>query len=116
VNPAPSIIEAHGICRVFETGGAPVQALRGVDLRVETGEFVAVMGPSGSGKSTLLHILGCLDRPTQGTYLLEGRNVADLPDRDLSRLRADRIGFVFQTFNLVPLCTVIENVAMPFLY
>ena len=110
------IVEARGLCRSFRKPSVSVEALRGVDLDIEPGEFVGIMGPSGSGKSTLMHILGCLDRQTAGEYLLDGRDVSQLPDRERSRIRATKVGFVFQMFNLAPLCTVVENVAMPFLY
>ena len=113
--PEPLLI-ANQLARVYEKGPSRVHALRGVDLEIESGEFVAIMGPSGSGKSTLMHILGCLDRPSSGTYFLDGRDVSRLRDRELSRLRATRIGFVFQTFNLIHQCDVLENVELPFLY
>jgi putative ABC transport system ATP-binding protein len=90
--------------------------LNGIDLDVEEGEFVAIMGASGSGKSTLLNILGCLDRPTRGSYELQGRDTARLSDEDLSTLRNERIGFIFQSFNLIPSLTVLENVAVPLFY
>ena len=110
------IVEARDLTKVYGTGTAKVEALRGVGITVEAGEFLGVMGQSGAGKSTLMHILGCLDRPTHGTYLLAGQDVSRLSDRDLSLIRATKIGFVFQTFNLIPRCTVLENVMMPFLY
>ena len=114
--PTPPIVEARGLTREYEMGAGRVVALADVELDVTAGEYVAIMGPSGSGKSTLLHLLGCLDRPTRGVYRLGGEDVAGLPDRALSRIRGTRIGFVFQTFNLAPQLTVMENVAMPFLY
>lgn len=107
------MIELTGVSRTWEVGGRPVHALREVSLAVGAGEYVSVMGPSGSGKSTLLSILGGLDRPTAGSYRFEGREVASLPDDDLSRLRRERIGFVFQSFHLVPRMTARENVALP---
>ena len=107
------MIELTGVSRAWEVGGQPVHALRDVNLSIATGEYVAVMGPSGSGKSTLLSLLGGLDRPTAGSYRFEGREVAALPDDELSRLRRDRIGFVFQSFHLVPRMTALENVALP---
>jgi len=97
-------------------GLAEVHALRGVDLEVAHGEFVASMGASGSGKSTLLHLLGCLDRPSEGRYWLDGRPVDSLNDTELSRLRNERIGFVFQAFNLIPQHSVLENVELPLIY
>ncbi len=110
------IVEARDLTKVYGNGTAKVEALRSVGITVEAGEFLGVMGQSGAGKSTLMHILGCLDRPTHGTYLLAGQDVSRLSDRDLSLIRATKIGFVFQTFNLIPRCTVLENVMMPVLY
>jgi putative ABC transport system ATP-binding protein len=110
VTPA---IEAHGVEKVFGAGPGAVRALRGVDLEVGEGEFVAIMGPSGSGKSTLLHILGALDRPTAGRVEVGGRHYEDLDDRELTRLRGEVFGFVFQFFNLLPTLTAAENVLLP---
>jgi putative ABC transport system ATP-binding protein len=110
------MISLTGITRTYEVGGRPVNALRGVDLHVPDGDYIAVMGPSGSGKSTLLNILGCLDRPTAGSYVLDGREVANLSDQDLSLVRRHKIGFVFQVFHLVPRLTAVENVALPLLF
>jgi putative ABC transport system ATP-binding protein len=107
------VIDLTGVCRTWEVGGRPVHALRDVTLSIAAGEYVAVMGPSGSGKSTLLSVVGGLDRPTAGSYRFEGREVATLPDDELSRLRRERIGFVFQSFHLVPRMTALENVALP---
>lgn len=107
------MIELSGVSRTWEVGGRPVHALRDVTLSIATGEYVAVMGPSGSGKSTLLSLLGGLDRPTAGSYRFEGREVAAFSDDELSRLRRDRIGFVFQSFHLVPRMTALENVTLP---
>jgi putative ABC transport system ATP-binding protein len=110
------LIEAAGIHKKFSIGSATIHVLKGIDTYIDRGEFVAIMGPSGSGKSTLLYILGCLDRPTSGTYLLEGRDVSQASDKELSHLRANQIGFVFQTFNLLPHLSLVENVGLPFLY
>ena len=110
------MIELRGITRVFEVGGRPVRALRGMDLVVPDGEYLSVMGPSGSGKSTLLNILGCLDRPTAGSYRLEGHEVAELDDIELSRIRRHKIGFVFQAFHMVPRLTAKGNVELPMIF
>jgi len=106
-------IELSGIERVFHLGDSVVHALAGVDLRISPGEYIAVMGPSGSGKSTLLNVLGLLDRPDAGHYLLEGRDVTTLSPDEQARVRSQRIGFVFQSFHLVPRLTAAENVALP---
>ncbi len=108
------ILEAHHLTRSYPLGPTTVDALRGVSLSVEAGEFVALMGPSGSGKSTLLQVLGGLDRPTSGEVWLEGQDLSELSDDQATHLRRDRTGFVFQSFNLIPLLTVVENVALPF--
>ncbi len=110
------LIEASGIYKEFSIGSSVISVLKGIDIHVKREEFIAIMGPSGSGKSTLLYILGCLDRPTSGTYLLDGRDVFGASDRELSRIRANRIGFVFQTFNLLPHLNLFENVELPFFY
>jgi macrolide transport system ATP-binding/permease protein len=112
----PAAIEISGLTRVYRLGKVEVAALRGIDLQVASGEFVAIMGASGSGKSTLLHILGCLDRPTAGDYRLEGTSVAHLSDDALAAIRSRRIGFVFQSFNLVARTSALQNVALPLLY
>ena len=117
--PAPGAvpaIEARGLTRTYASAAGPVRALRGVDLSVMPGEFVAIMGPSGSGKSTLMNVLGLLDRADAGTYLLEGADVSSLTDAELARVRAGRIGFVFQSFNLLPRETVLDNVCLPLAY
>jgi putative ABC transport system ATP-binding protein len=110
------VIRLRGITRIYSTGRLEVAALRGVDLDVMPGDFLAIVGPSGSGKSTLMNIIGCLDRPTSGTYHLAGTAVEDLDDDDLAHVRSRAIGFVFQSFNLLPRTTAIENVATPLLY
>ncbi len=106
-------IELDGIERIFKLGDSEVHALHAVSLRVETGEYLSVMGPSGSGKSTLLNLLGLLDRPNQGRYHLEGRDVTTLDGDEQARVRRERIGFVFQSFHLVPRLTAAENIALP---
>jgi putative ABC transport system ATP-binding protein len=113
---ADLLLELQGVARTYARGSASVAALRGVDLRVHRGEWVAVTGPSGSGKSTLLSILGLLDRPTEGEYLLGGQSAALLDDRTASRVRNRSVGFVFQSFHLIPELTVVENVETPLLY
>jgi len=107
---------AQGLCKRYKSGQNWVYPLIHVDLRLYPGQFIAIMGPSGTGKSTLLHILGCLDHPDKGTYYLGDKNVSSLNDHELSILRATRIGFVFQAYNLIAQCTLLENVILPFLY
>ena len=111
-----TLVDIRDLSKNFRMGGALVEALKNVDLRIDQGEFIAIMGPSGSGKSTLLNIIGCLDRPTSGSYYFSRRDVSALSDVELSLLRATRIGFVFQTFNLIHQLTVLENVEVPFMY
>ncbi|GLZ06385.1 macrolide ABC transporter ATP-binding protein [Actinomadura sp. NBRC 104412] len=109
-------LEAVDVTRAYTMEGVEVQALRGVSLRIDEGEFVAIVGPSGSGKSTLMHLLGCLDRPTSGTLRIGGRDVARLSGNELAELRNSLIGFVFQSFHLLPRTTARENVALPLVY
>ncbi len=112
----PAIVDLDHVWRVYRTGRVEVPALVDATLRVMPGEFVAIVGPSGSGKTTLMNVVGCLDRPTAGTYALAGTPVADLGDDDLAHLRSRTIGFVFQSFNLLPRTSALENVATPLLY
>jgi len=112
-SPPTALIELAGIERVFRLGDSEVHALHELDLRIDAGEYVAVMGPSGSGKSTLLNLLGLLDRPTAGTYHLEGRDITTLSPHEQAQVRSQRIGFVFQSFHLVPRLTAAENIALP---
>jgi putative ABC transport system ATP-binding protein len=110
------LIELSNICKVYGMGNTEVHALWEVNLRVEHGEYCAIMGPSGSGKSTAMNVIGCLDRPTSGIYRLDGQNVADLADDDLAHIRNRKIGFVFQQFHLLPQLTALENVTLPMVY
>jgi putative ABC transport system ATP-binding protein len=110
------VIEMRSLRKVYSSGRIQVEALRGVDLRVTEGEFVAIVGPSGSGKSTLMNLIGCLDRPTSGEYRLRGDRVSNLGKNDLASVRNARIGFVFQNFNLLPQITAFDNVEMPLLF
>ncbi len=116
VAAAAPMIAATDLWRVFDLGETRVEALRGVTLEISAGERVAIMGHSGSGKSTLMNVLGCLDRPTRGSYRLEGREVAELAPDDAAEIRNRRIGFVFQSFNLIPRMSAIENVELPLFY
>ncbi|MBM6816217.1 ABC transporter ATP-binding protein [Olsenella uli] len=111
-----AVIDVRGLWRIYETAAGHTTALRGVSLQVARGEFLAIMGPSGSGKSTLMNILGCLDRPTAGSYRLEGVEVSELTEDDLAHVRSSRLGFVFQSFNLLPRATVLRNVMLPLVY
>lgn len=110
------MIRLRGITKVYRAGDVPVPALQGIDLDIERGEFLAIIGPSGSGKSTLMHILGCLDRPSRGTYELQGRDVRRMSEAQLARVRSRRIGFVFQTYNLLPRLPAIAQVELPLIY
>lgn len=110
------IIEIKGITRNFPLGSETVYVLKGIDLTINKGEYVALMGPSGSGKSTLMNILGCLDTPTAGSYMLNGKLVSEMHDDELAGIRNTEIGFVFQTFNLMPRTTALDNVALPMVY
>ena len=110
------LIELKNIVKNYDNGGVITKVLRGVNLSVDEGEFVAIMGPSGSGKSTLMHTIGFLDRPTTGEYLFDGENTENFTDDELARIRNNRIGFVFQSFNLLPRTSVLDNVMLPLLY
>ena len=110
------LIRLRGVTRTYRMGSVDVQALRGIDLDIDANEYVAIMGPSGSGKSTLMNILGCLDSPTSGTFHLDGRDVSELSDPQLSKLRGTFVGFVFQTFDLLPRATALHNVEVPLIY
>jgi len=110
------LISATGICKDFRSGSSKLTILKEVDFRLDRGEFIAVMGPSGSGKSTLMYTLGCMERPTSGRYLFNGVDIIDASDKELSHIRANQIGFIFQNFNLMPGLNVYENIEVPFLY
>ncbi|HBT95629.1 MAG TPA: ABC transporter, partial [Coriobacteriia bacterium] len=110
-----TVLRAHDIRKIYEGASGFTHALRGVSFSVKQGEFLAIMGPSGSGKSTLMNILGCLDSPTSGSYILEGLDVSFYNESELAEIRATRIGFVFQSFNLLPRATVLRNTMMPLL-
>jgi putative ABC transport system ATP-binding protein len=110
------MIEVKNITKTYGTGDTAFQALKGVSFTIEDGEFVAIMGPSGSGKSTLMNILGCLDTPTTGTYHLDGKDASKLEDDELAKIRSEKIGFVFQSFNLLKRTTVLRNVMLPLMY
>ena len=110
------MIECKDLVKIYKTGDEETMVLKNVSFKIESGEFVAIMGPSGSGKSTLMHILGALDTPTSGSYFLDGEDVSKLNDDELAEIRKKKIGFVFQSFNLLPRATVLRNVALPLVY
>ena len=116
VSESAPVIELLGVSKVYDVGNLEVHALRGIDLRIESGELVAIIGPSGSGKTTLMEIIGCLSRPTTGRFRLGGRDVAQMDSDGLAKLRGEEIGFIFQSFNLLPRLTVVENVELPLSY
>src|SRR5438046_4349655 len=109
-------IETVELCKTYVMGSEEIHALRGVSIQIDRGEYVAIMGPSGSGKSTLMNLIGCLDTPTKGSYLLNGKQVGQMNDNELARIRNEEIGFVFQTFNLLPRATALHDVELPLVY
>ena len=113
---ANPLINISNLKRDFQLGDETINVLKGIDLQIKKGEYVALMGPSGSGKSTLMNLLGCLDTPTSGSYILNGKDVSQMHDDDLAEIRNKEIGFVFQTFNLLPRTTALDNVALPMIY
>jgi putative ABC transport system ATP-binding protein len=113
---AEPIVHFENVRKTYQTGAISVEALRGISIRVEPGEYMSIMGPSGCGKSTMLNLLGCLDRPSTGTYFLGGEDVSRMPDDALSAVRGNRLGFVFQSYNLIQQLTVVENIEVPLYY
>ena len=111
-----ALIETRDLWKTYVMGSEEIHALRGVSVEIDRGEYVAIMGPSGSGKSTLMNLIGCLDTPSKGTYLLNGKEVSQMNDNELARIRNEEIGFVFQTFNLLPRATALHNVELPLVY
>jgi putative ABC transport system ATP-binding protein len=111
-----ALIETRDLWKTYDMGSEQIHALSGVSIQIERGEYVAIMGPSGSGKSTLMNLIGCLDTPSRGTYLLNGKEVSAMNDDELARIRNEEIGFVFQTFNLLPRATALHNVELPLVY
>src|SRR6059036_931250 len=111
-----ALIETQDLWKTYVMGAEEIHALRGVSIQIERGEYVAIMGPSGSGKSTLMNLIGCLDTPSKGSYLLNNKQVSQMNDNELARIRNEEIGFVFQTFNLLPRATALHNVELPLVY
>ncbi len=116
VTETMALIETRDLWKTYQMGSEEIHALRGVSIQIEKGEYVAIMGPSGSGKSTLMNLIGCLDTPSKGSYLLNSKQVSEMNDDELARIRNEEIGFVFQTFNLLPRATALHNVELPLVY